>query len=424
MKKLISHQNRLMWIPIFFTFIFYINKTFTQDSNPLLQNDQCIVCHLEAEMMPQDFNEHDIHLQPGLSCSGCHGGDPNSNDPEEAMSKKNGFVGTPSRKDTPHFCGKCHSNIDFMRKFQPRISTDQESQYFDSEHGQKLRQGDQKVAECVGCHTAHQIFSAKDTRSSIYALNVPATCQKCHSDAEYMKGYNIPTDQYDKFSRSVHGVNLLENRDTGSPACNDCHGNHGAAPPGVASVSHVCGGCHVNNMNYFSASPMSQPFQESELHACEQCHGYHEVLKTNDEMVGVGEGSTCTGCHAEGDKGYLAAESIYGDIKKFNDSYVQVELKLKEVQQKGMDDVDILFLLQEAHQNLVFTRTLVHTFDPEKINQKSEEGITQIQTVSTLAEKQIKEYSTRRQGFGLAILFIFVLATTLFIKIKKMERDQ
>ena len=86
--------------------------------------------------------------------------------------------------------------------------------------------------------------------------------------------------------------------------------------------------------------------------------------------------------------------------------------------------MDILFLLQEAHQNLIFTRTLVHTFDPEKVRQKSEEGITQIQTASTLSEEQISEYSTRRHGFGLAIFFILVLATTLFIKIKKMEKDK
>jgi len=93
---------------------------------------------------------------------------------------------------------------------------------------------------------------------------------------------------FEKFSQSVHGKMLLEERDTGSPACNDCHGNHGATPPGVSSISHVCGTCHVNNMQYFTASKMGETFSDQELHACEECHGNHGVQKTSDAMVGVG----------------------------------------------------------------------------------------------------------------------------------------
>src|SRR5688572_12273090 len=47
--------------------------------------------------------------------------------------------------------------------------------------------------------------------------------------------YGIPTDQAEKFKGSVHGEALLKNRDMAAPTCNDCHGNHGAAPPGATS---------------------------------------------------------------------------------------------------------------------------------------------------------------------------------------------
>ena len=390
----------------------------------LLEEDHCVSCHQEMELLPEDFQDYDSHLQIGLSCSGCHGGDPTSEDPEKAMGAKAGFIGVPATKDIPQLCGRCHSNIDFMRTYQPRIPTDQVQQYFTSVHGKRLLKGDEKVAECASCHTAHAIVSAKDGRSSVYALNVPNTCKMCHSDPEYMKGYNIPTDQYEKFARSVHGKDLLENADTGAPACNDCHGNHGAAPPGVESVAHVCGNCHVNNMNYFEASSMAKPFSNLEIHACEQCHGHHDVEKTSDDMVGVGENSVCIQCHSKGDAGYQAAQEMHKSITEFVNEYNQAEAQLKDVQQKGMDDVDILYLLQEAHQTLIHIRTLVHTFNPDQINDKTSDGIKKTSEALDLEKKEIRDYHIRRRGFGIATLFITILVIALFFKIRGIESNR
>lgn len=407
---------------LFFTITANSNLVSAELSDQLLKEDKCLSCHKEMELMPEDFQDFDIHLQPGLSCAGCHGGDPTSEDPEEAMSPKAGFVGVPANKDVPEFCGKCHSDIEIMRTFQPRIATDQVQQFYTSVHGKKLSKGDTKVAECVSCHTAHRIASAKDTRSSVHPLNVPVTCKKCHSNADYMKEYNIPTDQYEKYANSVHGIELLEKDDTSAPTCNDCHGNHGATPPGVESVAHVCGNCHVNNLNYFESSPMAEAYSSMEIHACEQCHGNHDVQKTHDDMVGVGENSVCLDCHTEEDKGYESAKKIYASISELVQSYHHAELKLKEVQQKGMDDVDILFLLRDAHQTLIHSRTLVHTFDPDKIKEKTSEGVKKTGESIELANKEIKDYYIRRRGFGIATIFITVLVIALFFKIRAMEK--
>ena len=177
-------------------------------------------------------------------------------------------------------------------------------------------------------------------------------------------------------------------------------------------------------MNYFSSSNMSKAFEESNIHACEQCHGYHEVKKTNDEMTGVDEGSVCLDCHSEGDNEYEVAKKIYGSLKTFVDSLHVAENKLSDVQHKGMDDVDILFLLQEAKQDLIHTRTLVHSFDYDKINEKATEGVTKVKTAIMTAEAEIHDYQTRRRGFGVAIIFIAVLAIGLFMKIREIEKQQ
>jgi predicted CXXCH cytochrome family protein len=235
-----------------------------------------------------------------------------------------------------------------------------------------------------------------------------------------MKEYNIPTDQHIKYANSVHGINLLEKRDLGSPVCNDCHGNHGAKPPGVESVSHVCGACHVNNMDYFLSSPMAEIFQQSEVHACEQCHGYHEVKITNDDMLGTSESSVCMGCHSAGDAGYETAEKIHTYIREFVDKYTSAEKKLKDVQQKGMDDVEILFQLQEAKQVLIHSRTLIHNFNPKEIRKKTEEGKEKANAAIVQADAEIKDYYSRRRGYGVATIIITILVIALYFKIREM----
>jgi hypothetical protein len=390
----------------------------------VLEEDHCLSCHQEEEVLPEDFNKDDIHLQSGLSCVGCYGGDASKEDMDEAMDPVAGYTGVPSKKDIPQFCGKCHSNISIMREYQPRIPVDQVEQYYTSIHGQNLKKGDNKVADCTNCHTGHGILSAKDPRSTVYPLNIPETCTHCHGDADYMKNYTIPTNQYVEFSESVHGKMLLDEKDTGSPACNDCHGNHGAIPPGVASISHVCGMCHVNNMQYFASSVMGQMFEEQELHACEECHGHHDVKKTTDDMIGIGESSVCIDCHSEGDDGFVVAETINGQLKGAVALYDSALNRQAEVKRKGMDDVEIGFLLREAKQNIIQSKTLVHTFDPTKVAQKSEESYNNSTAALLLAEKEIEDYSVRRRGFGLATIFITILVVALFIKIRDIENKQ
>ena len=392
-----------------------------QSTVPAAAVDHCVQCHTEEDLLPEGHLAADAHMKPGLSCAGCHGGDPSAEDQERAMSKAAGFRGVPARKDIPAFCGRCHSDIEFMRAYQPRIPTDQVSQYLTSVHGHRLKDGDTKVADCTSCHSAHGILPASDTRSTVHALNVPATCGRCHGDADYMASYGIPTDQFTKFATSVHGMALLENQDTGAPACNDCHGNHGATPPGTTSIGQVCGHCHVNNMQYFSDSRMGRAFAEEGFHGCEECHGNHAVQKTSDAMVGTSEGSVCLDCHSDGDRGFAAAGKIHAELSGLDALYSDAVAAQSEVQRIGMDDVDIAFLLQESHQSLIQARTLVHTFDPDRVREKTDEGVAKAKSALEAAAAQVKDFHVRRRGFGLATLFTTVLVVALFLWIRQME---
>lgn len=417
-------------IKIMFALFFIIMVTFflygkkLSPPQDLIEGDQCINCHKDVDYLPQGFEIYDVHLQSGLSCSGCHGGNSSSDDEEVAMNPNNGFIGVPSHEDIPKLCAKCHSNPEFIRDFHPGLPTDQLSQYYTSVHGQKFLKGDKKVAICTNCHTAHSVLPAKDPRSSVYPLNVPQTCRKCHSNAIYMKPYKIPTNQYELYANSVHGIELLNNKDIGAPACNDCHGNHGATPPGLTSVTFICGNCHVKNMEFFRHSRMANAFEELGFHGCEQCHGHHAIQKTSDDFVGVNTSSFCVKCHEEGDEGYKVAKDIKIQLSDLVTLYDSATAKEQDVIIKGMNDIDIGFLLQEGRQNLIEARTLVHTFDLEKVKEKTDKGETVVKEAIALADKEFDKYYSRRMGFAIATVILVIFAVALFLKIKDIEKKK
>lgn len=417
-------KKNLIVLPVILLFITKYVMGQSVHWEKLTEEDQCIICHSEMEILPENFSKADIHMQLGLSCAGCHGGDPGSNDMDISMSLAKGFVGVPDRKDIPKFCGRCHSKIEIMRVYQPRIATDQESQYYTSVHGKMFKKGDQNVAECVSCHTAHSILSSRDPRSTVYALNVPGTCNYCHGDKELVAQYGLSGNEMTDYSKSVHGKALLEDKDTGAPACNDCHGNHGATPPGLASVSHVCGTCHINNAEYFNATNMAKAFEEMDYHGCEGCHGNHLIEKTNDEMLGIGDKSLCVDCHSEGDDGYEFAVNIKSGLDNLTAHYDSSQVEYNEVIQKGMNEVEIGFLLQEIKQDLIQSRTLIHTFDTSKVNLKINDGINKAVSAINLADYEINEYYTRRNGFAIATIIFTILIGALYFKLRDKGKSQ
>jgi len=94
-----------------------VGQTQAQDEFEIPPGDECVTCHLDLDEMPDGFQPYDVHFKHGLSCVGCHGGDATSDDEEIAMDEAVGFVGVPSPEQIPAFCGKCHSDLDYMRSF-------------------------------------------------------------------------------------------------------------------------------------------------------------------------------------------------------------------------------------------------------------------------------------------------------------------
>lgn len=391
----------------------------------IMAESNCMTCHSEwedgEEGMPTTVWPNSIHREKGLDCNDCHGGDPDLDDMDDVRESR-GYRGIPEPREMPEFCGECHASAEYMKKHNPSLPVDQVDKYWTSRHGQLLKIDDKKVANCVSCHSVHDIAPANLPNSSVYPINLPHTCASCHADAEYMADYKIPIDQYEKFAASVHGVALLEKEDIGAPACNDCHGNHGAVPPGVDNISAVCGLCHAKNAMLFADSPHKEAYEEADLPQCETCHSNHDIVKPLDEMVGTGPNSLCNDCHDEGDEGYATAAAV----STLLDSLVRMEQRaidvIEDAEQKGMEVDEELFSLKDVHSALVESRTLVHAFNLEKIEPELNKGINLAGQTYQAGLDIIDNYYFRRKGLGAATIIIALLAIFVWIRIKRMDK--
>ena len=395
----------------------------------------CARCHASAETMKgyhsslptNQFEQLSGSVHGNLAtngreriaqCTTCHGA--------------HGIVSPKDRRSPVHplnvvrTCAKCHSDAAYMRSYDPSLPVDQLEKYRTSVHGMRNARGDAKTAECASCHGSHDILPVKDANARVYPGKIPGTCSECHSDAQYMKGYNIPTDQFDKFAGSVHGIALLKKNDPGAPACNSCHGNHGATPPGVESISKVCGTCHALNADLFSSSPHKKAFDEKNLPECETCHGNHAIAPATSVMLGTAPDAVCSRCHTVGDhpEAYRAAGVMRTMMDSLENTEERARLLVEEAEQKGMEVGEAKFKLRDARQARLEARTMVHASDVARFSGVVEKGLKTADIVAGEGQEAIDEYYFRRIGLGVATLIITVLAVSLYVFIRRLERRQ
>ncbi|MDH3210913.1 MAG: cytochrome c3 family protein [Myxococcales bacterium] len=419
----------------------------------LLMRDNCVLCHTDPEAQdpetlfwtdpeavgsPPHLNlrevVRDVHFRRGLSCSGCHGGTPTDEDMADEIYDR--WPEAPERHADrtwiPDFCARCHSDPAFMRRFDPSLATDQYAKYRESLHGKLLlEQADSKAAQCVSCHGVHGIRDSKSPRSPVHPRNVPYTCGACHADADYMKGYKdaagdpLPTNQLEEFETSVHGRALLERGDTGAPACNDCHGNHAAMPPEIASIGQVCRTCHSGNGELFEGSKHKKAFERNGWPECEKCHGNHAIARTDDSMLNEKSNPLCYECHRENAEDnpdcIRTAEYFYASISTLATEQKSLAEQVHQLAEKGLDVEPLAATVDDMEDTLRQSRSLIHAFDRsefEKIEKRGHEAARQGWEQVEAAEG---EYRFRLTGLRVAIGFMILLSVALYLKIREME---
>ena len=393
------------------------------------KKSSCIECHSKLEdtrlSAPAKLFDNDIHRARGLSCNDCHGGDPNADTKEAAKDPSKGYLGKPKTLDIPAYCGKCHSDANLMKRFNPSLRVDQEREYYTSVHGRLLKEkGETRVATCISCHSVHGIRSPSDPLSSVYPLNVATTCAKCHASSDYMKPFGIPADQFDKYKTSVHAKALYDKQDLSAPTCNDCHGNHGATPPGIASVANVCGQCHARQAELFQTSPHKKAFDDKQLAECITCHNNHAIPKPSDAMIGTQQGALCVNCHSNGDKGFIAAGMMRTRIDDLIASIDKTTAILNLAERKGMEVSKPKFELKGATDALTHARVLIHSSNAAEVEKVIGPGMDVANKDYQAGVGALAELSFRRKGLAVSLVFILFLALLVYLKIRQIESRQ
>ena len=384
----------------------------------------CLDCHSGLPdplgVSSEKFSQ-DIHAQRGLTCASCHGGDPTSDDADKAMDRKAGWKGKIDRKQVPELCGSCHSDPAYMRQFNPSLRTDQLSQYRTSVHGKRLAGGDSQVAVCTDCHSVHDLRPPSDPRSTVNPVNVANTCAHCHANAGYMSAYKIPTNQFAEYSKSVHHDALVVRGDLSAPTCTTCHGNHGASPPGVASVANVCSTCHVFQAQLFDASPHREAFTLAGLPGCVTCHSNHGILHPTDELIGTGDKAVCMQCHGQGDPGFVAAGKMKQQLVQLTAAIGGADQILGQAESSGMEVSQAKLDLNQARDALTKARVAIHSFNPARVDSDVKPGLEAAAKDYDAGKKAMAERNYRRVGLGFSLLAIALVLVGLRLYIKEIE---
>lgn len=386
--------------------------------------NQCATCHAgQAGALAAVDVATDVHGSRGFTCADCHGGDAAATDKTAAHAATTGFKGRLGGSATVAACARCHADPGFMRTYAPAQRVDQAAEYATSVHGKRLASGDTKVANCASCHGGHGVRKVSDAKSPVYPLNVAATCAKCHADPAHMAGYTtasgapLPTNQFEGYSASVHARALVGKQDLSAPTCNDCHGNHGAAPPGAGAVVNVCGTCHAVFAERFATSVHKDVFEKG----CVECHENHRIAQPSDALLGTQPESLCPTCHSD-DAGARAAATMHAQITGLQTAVQKAELQLAAVRNAGLEVGDEELKLREARNHLVLSRTEVHTFNPEAVTKVAAEGLALTTGVVDAAAAGERELAFRRRGLAAAMVAFLVVVVGLVLKIRQIER--
>ena len=150
---------------------------------------------------------------------------------------------------------------------------------------------------CNDCHGVHDIKRAVNRDSPINAANITKTCGKCHVKIEQT------------YRQSVHGQ-IVPKDGKHAPVCSDCHTAHRIETPKNGhfkmASDEVCGKCHQDRLAHYrdtyhgKAMALGKPNVASDVAACYDCHGHHDVLPPSNPRSRLSPKNilaTCQQCH-------------------------------------------------------------------------------------------------------------------------------
>lgn len=335
-----------------------------------LTDNECNTCHADKNIVAQTGKQsmyvdkthisQSVHKE--VSCVECH------------------VQATPTKKgracatiETNVKCGSCHENIN--------------NTFLGSIHGKLHEDSDPDAPGCKTCHGDHLILSKKNPNSTIFPVNIPELCSKCHQTG--MKAEqrikNGDSAIVDKYIESIHGKGLSEQGMTVTATCSDCHTAHNIneienpnSSVNPANIGETCGSCHWGIQQDFKKSIHSKEVSNSKepLPTCEDCHTSHAITDPTKDEFRTSIISTCGQCHEKLSHSYFdtyhGKASNLGSAKaaKCHDCHTAHKILPSDMKGSSLNLENIVQTCSQCHPNanIGFTRYLTHAthHDPDK----------------------------------------------------------
>ena len=234
---------------------------------------QCVACHTDITDNAENGDTHSKNPAQALKkvdCAGCH---------QDLWQKaqKDG-----SAKDKPRLAAVVQNIEAYKKSFHARLNADDKTR---------------PNASCEECHSTHN-FNVPAKTSPEHAqwrLGISDSCgESCH------------TEQLETYNESIHGQEISEKKNAKSAVCSDCHSAHEvgntSADPFKLSIGASCGSCHEENFKSYKATYHGKISTLGYAYTakCFDCHGGHDILKTDDPKSKVHADNrmkTCRECH-------------------------------------------------------------------------------------------------------------------------------
>ncbi len=378
----------------------------------------------------------DVHREV-LTCIDCHGGDPAAaRDKDKAHDPAKGYRGRLDHAAIPELCGNCHADAQRMALFS--LATDELALYRVSAHGiAVLKRGSTNAAVCSDCHGAHGILASHDRRAPTAAINQPATCARCHEDEAMMTAAGLPTDTVARFRNSVHGRLLINEYGRGVPACADCHGAHGARPPGARDLVHVCDRCHSATGDIYRASVhgrsdemncrtchTDEKGRQFDRAACTACHDTHSIRVANDSMFEGDVPGHCDHCHREPGEAQEFVRTVREGKRILRERMSQTREDSDRLRQRGLFLDNEASFLRESERALVSARPILHSMEIETMRRHFDDGARRQEQARELIGKKERVLRDRSLVLGAIAAFLLMLVSVLSVRLWELRRPR
>src|SRR5262249_7189944 len=210
--------------------------------------------------------------------------------------------------------------------------------------------------------------------------------------------------------------------DLSAPTCSTCHGNHGAAPPGVDTVQKVCSKCHVFQDQMFEKSSHRAAFQAAGLPGCVVCHSNHAISHPTDEKLAAGPQGACMQCHKPGDRCDQQRAGMLAGLTHLDEAIKAADKVLAVAESSGMEVSQARLEQDQARDALTKARVTIHSFKANLVDRDIQEGLQIAAKDLQAGQAALAERDYRRKGLGLALVFILLTVLGLFLYIRQIER--